>query len=59
MLRVPLLDEGDGDALVLESTPSVISVSERCLGHGYSFFGLLGQSARTLNHLQARSWSWT
>eukprot|EP00975_Prorocentrum_lima_P035839 7535698-Prorocentrum_lima.AAC.1 len=31
-LRVPLLDEGSCDALVLESTPSVISVGERCLG---------------------------
>ena len=33
----PNLDEGQFDALLLESTPNVISVGQRCVDYGYSF----------------------
>ena len=33
----PEFDEGSFDALLLQSTPPVISVGERCMNYGYSF----------------------
>ncbi len=36
-LSCPGIDESECKALVLDSTPAVISVGERCQDHGYSF----------------------
>eukprot|EP00975_Prorocentrum_lima_P064601 12898471-Prorocentrum_lima.AAC.1 len=36
-LAIPPLDEGECDALRLPQTPSVNTVGERCMDHGYSF----------------------
>ena len=43
-VATPSLDEGEFTALIMPNSPSVLSVGERCLDHGYGFHWPRGES---------------